>query len=462
MSELDLPLLHFLFTENPPVNLVKSLRQDFRVEDPRVIGVLDYLCTSVPEGHNVPGYDTMYELYPEGKEALKESVACEKVISNLNDYTLLYHKEETDKKVTSLIDQLSDAVKNGNRDLVIDLSNRLSLIDVSGKRMIGPMDPEEFMDIALITKKPDILTTHIPRLNQHLGGEPDDIDFEDIGGFYLGEITIIAGSVNRGKSAFATSLWQHFIRQSLLHPQYKSVYFNYEGALDRFRKTMFAHITGVYPFGDTKFYQNAILEYEAFMQPRMGNFLLYDAGGKHDMPYTTRALEAELSRLAELGYKAFFVDTINSLDDSTQKEWETGEKTMRMLENVVKRYNIQVTCTAQNKQGLEFEDQPWPDMKWIGSSHKLQQKPGIGLGIYRTDLYSGGQVDYSELAIIKARHRAPYPREGVKVSYDKRRRMIIPYTGTMTGVVEASEMVQKKQILTALKSDDVAFAFGRV
>jgi hypothetical protein len=408
----------------------------------------------------------MVTLMPEAIDVLKCAIGSGIAASNLNDYALIYHKQDLERKMKAVTDELSIAIKNKEHKTILQLADEIAMLGHEGRRRIGAIEFEAFLDVNKIVKPGEMLTTHLPRLNQHLGGEPDDIDYEETGGFTFGEISLISGSTNRGKSCLATSVWQHFIRESLTNPKYKSAYFNYEGALERLHKTLFAHVTGVYPSGKPEYKSledRAAKEYREFILPRKGSFTLYDAGGKLDMPYTTRALESELSKLGEEGYRAFFIDTINSIDNADKtKEWEMGQATMKMLERIAARYSACVIVTAQNKQGLEFEDQKWPDMKWIASSAEMQRKPGCAIGIYRTDIYSGGDVDYTELAIIKARHRSPYPREGVKVSYDKRRRMYIPYQGKQTGVVDASEIMQKKQIVTALKDNDVSLAFGQV
>jgi hypothetical protein len=464
MSELDVALLKYVLTEQPPAALVKSLRQDFDITDSRVASVLDYLCDQIPDGSNMPGYLTVCNMLG-STDVLKETIAAEAIASNLNDYALLYHKRKAEKRMEEALTGLKAAIKRDDQAAILRYAEDVGNIGHEGRRRIGALDFDDFVDPSKLLRPGEYLKSHLPRLNQHLGGEPDDIDFEETGGLTLGEITIIAGSTNKGKSCLATSIWQHFIRESLGNPKYKSAYFNYEGALDRFQKTIFAHITGVFPRGDTKFYRSAMKEYEEFIKPRKDGFALYDAGGRYDIPYTVRALENELCKLGEEGYRAFFIDTINSLDDGGHKEsWEIGEGAIRMLERVAARYNAAVICTAQNKQGLEFEDQRWPDLKWIASSAEMQRKPGVALGIYRTDQYSGGEVDYTEIALIKARHRSVYPREGIKVSYDRNRRMYVPYTGSATSVVDASEVMQKRQIVSTLGHTDkkVALAFGAV
>jgi replicative DNA helicase len=462
MDDLALSLVGYLLTQQPPVSLLTSMRKDLRGEEPLAEKLIDYLIETVPCSMSLPDYCTLQTLLGPNKEydeLLAASQSIERAAGDLNGYALLYYKRNADKKIESLSTQLRKAIEAGDREKILSYAEQLTAAGNSGMALIGPVPEESFYDLDDIMKEETLLSTHIPRLNQHLGGSPNGIDFEESGGFSLGELDIIGGSTNHGKSTLAQSLWEHFISKSLEDKSYKSVYFNYEGAYTRFRKTLFAMVTGVYPYKPGRYLDPANAEYKRFMEPRRGNFLLYDGAGG-DMPVSSNSLEVEICKKAEEGFKAFFIDTINSIDNRDGKaSWEITEDAMRMLERVAKRYELCIIATAQNKQGLQFEEDKWPEIKWLGQSAALQQKAGVGIGIYRADLFSGGTIDYTTIAIMKLRHRGFVPREGVNVSYDRNRRMYVPYVGAQTGVVEASENVQEGQILSALSGEiETAYA----
>jgi len=465
MSDLELSFVNYLFTDRPPVALLKSYRPELKIKDKRILNVVDYLCT-LPENRTVPDYLTATSLLSKDQDALDilgEAVGTEKAAPDMEDFSLLLSVKDIEEREARVSANLKRALDENDNEKAIQYAEELSQLAREGRIRVGPIAVSEFFDMKQILKPEEFLSSHIPRLNQHLGGWPDDIDFEERGGFTLGEITLISASTNKGKSALATSIWYHFISESLHNPKYKCVYINYEGAFDRFKKVFFAHVTGVYPYDNHENHPLVVAaeqEYLKFLTPRKDNFQVYDGAGNRDMPVSTDALEIEISKLAERGYRAFFIDTINSIDNKdNSKGWEITERAMRMLERVAKRYELCIIATAQNKQGLEFEDQKWPDLKWIGQSQTLQQKPGAAIGIYRADIYSGQEVDYTTLAIIKTRHRTPFQREGVNVSYDKYRRMLVPYKGKLTDVSNSSEGVKREQILAALRDDiDTAFA----
>lgn len=461
MDDIELSLVNYLLTKRPPAALLHATRPNFVCDYAEVGKVLDYMCEHIPPEKPLPDYATLISMMDDDDIAdfLKQTVGLEQA-EDLEGYSLLFGKRESERQLDRLAYMIQKAWERKDYDAMSRYGEEMGIAGRNGRNRIKPVDSDEFYDVTDILKPETLLSTHISRLNQHLGGYPNGIDFEESGGFSLGEIAIIGGDTNKGKSALASSLWYHFIKMSIDNPNYKSVYVNYEGAYDRFRKTMFAMATGVYPYKrDIELYRSAEQEYRRFMEPRRGNFLLYDGAGG-DMPTSTASLEVEIAKRAEDGYKAFFIDTINSIDDRDGKEsWHITEGAMRMLERVAKRYELAIIATAQNKQGLQFEDCKWPELKWIGQSAYLQQKAGVAIGIYRADLYSEGTVDYTSLAIMKARHRAVVPKECVNVGWDRNRHMYVPYKGSGTDVVNASKEVQERQILSVL-GEEAATAYA--
>lgn len=456
MPNLELALLSYIIKKRPPISLLQSMKSSFKFKSKEIERVYNFLCDSAGIGMNIPDLYSVREITKNTEiiDVVEEAISFnEETATDLESFACLFHNRDKQERSSLLINKITDAIKAGDTDKIIYLADELTTTNRNSFGETGPVDVEDFINLSLIIAKEKFLPTHIPRLNQHLGGYPNGIDYEDIGGFTYGEIAVIGGSTNVGKSTLGTSVWYHLISDSLTKPDCKSVYFNYEGAYDRLRKTFFAMVTGVWPASPNVYgIKEASEEYKRFMEPRKNNFLLYDGVGKKVMPMTVPALEIEISKRAEEGYKAFFIDTINSIGSSndSKESWHITEQAMRMFEQVAKKYELAIIATAQNKQGLQFDEEKWPEMKWIGQSQYLQQKPGVGIGIYRADLYSGMTLDYTSLAIMKLRHRSPFPKEKVDVTYDLNRRMYIPYTGTQTGIDTASEPVKRKQIYSSL------------
>lgn len=462
--DIELSFLHYIITNHIPADLVRSIRPNIKFKRDDIATVVDYLCTYVPKDQPIPDMVTIDYMMGSKQEIidlLKEATASEPVANDLSDFETLFSQRKIKESLADLNKRLNKAIQNEDIGLVTKLAEELVALGTNTKHRIGPVNMTEFTDIEQLSTPETLLVTEIPRLNQHLGGWPNAIDFEDIGGFSLGELAVIGGSTNAGKSALAQTLWYGFIKKSYEDENYKTVYFNYESAYDRFKKTFFANVTGHYPGRNNKseIYKSASEEYRKFITPRRNNFLVYDGAGG-DMPFTPVSLELELSKKAEEGYKIFFIDTINSIDDAGRtKAYEATERTMQCLERVAKKYNVCVIATAQNKQGLQFEDDKWPELRWIGQSSTLQQKCGVALGIYRADWYSGGTQDFTTIAIMKLRHRSPNPKEGVNVTYDVARRMYVPYRGSETNILSSSELTQNKQILSAINSlSETAYA----
>ena len=456
MEDLELSLLAYIINKRPPVSLLQSMKADFKFKSKEIAKVYNFLCDSVSIDSNLPDLYSIRKLTKNTDiiDVVEEAIQFkEEAATDLESFACLFYNRDREERSSTTISKLSEALKSGDSNNIIRYAEELTVINRNSFGETGPVDVEDFINVGLILKKEKFLPTHIPRLNQHLGGFPNGADYEDIGGFTFGEIAVVGGSTNTGKSCLTTSFWYHLISQSPTTPNSKSVYFNYEGAYDRLRKTFFSMVTGVWPASEkVNGIEQATQEYKRFMENRKNNFLLYDGVGKKVMPMTVPALEIEISKKAEEGYKAFFIDTINSIGSSNdnKESWHITEQAMRMLEQVAKKYELVIVCTAQNKQGLQFDEEKWPELKWIGQSQYLQQKPGVALGIYRADLYSGMVLDYTSIAVMKLRHRSPFPKEKVDVTYDFNRRMYVPYNGVQTDVISSSDIMKKEQIKSSL------------
>jgi replicative DNA helicase len=467
MGQLDLSLLSFLITQRPPAALVKSLRGDLHFEDTRVGSLVDFICDQIPSENEVPAPVTLLYMThdKEHTDVIKECIGTEAVASNLNDYCFLFHKRETERRQETLKKDMSEALERGNHKVVMSTAKKLAAISNDDHHRIGPVDTEEFADISALSQPTKYISTHFHRLNQHLAGEPEGIEYEKTGGLTIGEITAIAGSVNRGKSTIAFSCFKGFIDRSAEDDYYKACYFNYEGVFNRFRQALFSAVTGVNPeIRNTSTYQRAVQEYQEYISRRQDKFIVYDAHGRRDMPYTVEALELQISQHAEEGFKVFIVDAINSINVGTKSDkenWSAHQQAMDMLERLATYYELAIIITVQNDRALEKQEDKWPGLHWISSSQEIQRRIGCGLGIYRTDMLC--LAPYSELAIIKRRgDRGPYPKESVKVAYDKNRRIYTSYTGPETNIIDASGTVQKRQIKAAHTKSDIAVAYGQV
>jgi uncharacterized protein YqeY len=467
MSELDLSLLAFLITQRPPTALLKSIRGELHFEDSRVRGLVDFICEQVPSENEIPAPVTLLYMThdKEHAEVIKEAVGTEAIASNLNDYCFLFHRRETERRQETLKKDMAEALEERDHSQVMATAKKLAAIGSYDHHRIGPVDTEEFTDIAGLSQPTKYISTHLRRLNQHLVGEPSGIEYEDNGGLTIGEITAIAGSVNRGKSTIAFSFFKSFIDRAADDDDYKACYFNYEGVFNRFRQAFFAAVTGANPERrNTSTYQRAIKEYQEYISRRQDKFIVYDAHGRRDMPYTTEALELQISQHAEEGFKVFIVDAINSINvgsKSDKENWSAHQQAMDMMERLATYYELAIVITVQNDRALEKQEDKWPGLHWISSSQEIQRRIGCGLGIYRTDQICF--LPYSELAIIKRRgERGPYPKEAVKVVYDRDRRMYVTYAGPETDVANATGTVQKRQIKAAHTKSDIAVAYGQV
>jgi replicative DNA helicase len=285
--------------------------------------------------------------------------------------------------------------------------------------------------------------THIPELNAALGD--DDIT----GGFAAGEVSIIGGYSNAGKSITAQSFFSHYIQQG-----YKTVYFNLEVRPDLFISQLFSNLTGewLYAKKSGEYLMPAWEKYEEIIREAQDRFILYNEDG----PRNIASLEEYVERHAMDGFEIFFVDTINSMMGTKEKRTDVFTDIMVRLEALVKKYNISLIATAQMKQSVMFEDDKRPHLWDIGESVTLQQKAGTVLGVYRSDKYGSGDVkdklmkpcDYTSLMLLKLRNRSVDDNEFVRVSYDKDHKMYIPYGGFVPTLAPLCQQQIEEQLFS--------------
>jgi len=403
------------------------------------------------EDDTIPDRKTLKTLWPALEDIIDATNDVEIMAGDFQGYVFLLEEAEKRRQRENILQQMKKCLDINYTDgLLFNAEKLLEGDKRNNDLMVKPCQFEELLDIdRILTPEPKI-STGIPSLNQHLGGEPNDTDFEELGGLALGEVTLVAGFTGHGKSTLSETILWNVLNNSTQGPNYKSVFFSYEVRKGLFLKQMFAHVTGVFPspqYADKLFYKNAEEEYIRFMHDRKSNFLYY----KENVPITVRGLEAEINKKAQQGYSLFIVDTINSLDNLDNAERKhTMEQAILMLERVAGKHNIAILATAQNKQALQFEEDKWPGIEWVGQSAYIQQKVGAGMGIYRNDIYSAGGIPYTSIALIKLRDRKPYPYEAVKVSFDKRRRLYVPYEDDSTAIDTSSSRIKTKQVFSAL------------
>ena len=466
MSDLDYSFLGYLLNPGIPATLLKSVAKELSFSDKQVESVVRILAERLPDEATTPDSTTTSSLVGAIKhgeaglvDVVREAAQAKRLAGDIQGYIILFKDRERSEKADRLQAQMQKAMKDNNENQVYNLARQLvSLRDEARYGISKPNEFDELLDIDSLVAPENMIVTSIPRVNQHLGGDPYEIDCEDTGGVAYGEITVIGGYTNAGKSALNQTFFFDCLSQVVDNEDCKCAYINYEVRWTLFKKTVFAMATGTWPDiskASSKYMRTASEEWERFITPRKGAFTIYDS----NVPYTTMALEEELNKLAHNGHRVAFIDTINSIDNQdSSKKHEEIERTLVMLERVAKRHDMAIIVTAQNKQGLQFEEDKWPELKWIGQSAAIQQKTGAALGIYRADIYSGGALDYTTLAVMKLRHRTPLPKEGIRVSYDKFRRMYVPYSGSETSINEAPSLIRERQALTMLNgTQEVAF-----
>jgi replicative DNA helicase len=436
---LDVAFLNYLFDKRPTFQRLSNVRANIKFDDERVKRTVDFLVGNLAPKwteSQVPtreSFCTILEETDESYSKLAKFIQNKKVVEydwepfglNLEDFVLAFKEREWGRAYNGKVESLKISIEqdSGIEKSVKDL---YKLIESKDSKLIAPATIDELLDKERMISGEIMYPTHIKNLNYALGEDPDK------GGIAAGEITIIGGYSNVGKSLAAQSLFTHFLSQHI-----PSVYFNLEVRPDLFVSQMFSQITGqrIVKGKDQNrdYFEPAWDQYQEFIRDRKDEFILYNKDG----PRNIVQLEEYVERHAAEGYEIMFLDTINSLihsDGEARKDLFT--KVMNILEGLVKKYNIALIATAQIKQSLMQQIDKRPNLWDIGESVALQQKAGTVIGIYRSDKFGDGsekgklaKCDYTSFMLLKLRNRSAEHGEFIKVAYDPFRVMYVPYNG---------------------------------
>lgn len=454
---LDVAFLNYLFDKRPTFQRLSNVRANIKFDDERVKKIVNFLVGNLAPKWNeaqIPtreAFATILEETDDSYAKLAKFILHEKVLKydwkpfgiGLEDFVLAFKEREWGRDYNGKVESLRISIENEN-GIEKSVKDLYKLIESKDSKLIAPSTIDELLDKDRMISGEIMYPTHIRNLNYALGEDPDK------GGIAAGEITIIGGYSNVGKSLASQSLFTHFITQHI-----PCVYFNLEVRPDLFVSQMFSQITGqrIIKGKDQNrdYFEPAWDQYHEFIKSRQNEFILYNKDG----PRTISQLEEYVERHASDGYEIIFLDTINSLihsDGEARKDLFT--KVMNVLEGLVKKYNIALIATAQIKQSLMQQIDKRPNLWDIGESVALQQKAGTVIGIYRSDKFGDGsekgklaKCDYTSFMMLKLRNRSAEPGEFIKVAFDPFKIMYVPYNGPEPVFTKLSESDIEEQLL---------------
>lgn len=298
-----------------------------------------------------------------------------------------------------------------------DLSESLDIVDnlllqvrkSSGNTII--LTPQDVADIAF---------EHYTDLRNQDGIIPVpsglvDLDKELGGGFYKGEMTILAGRPGIGKTEFSLTLAESAnVKGNVL---YCSAEMSVEGIIDRFvagkvgipvselrmgkySEELFTKITG-----------------EPIQQLKDSNLYFY-----RDMPMTTaKILQAGMTMKLRFGLEMIIIDYLGILDDDYGNNgYERVGYISRKTKQIARTLDIPIIALHQLHREVEKRENKRPQLSDLRDSGKLEEDADIVLLLYRDSYYTDTPQNM-ETEVIIAKNRQGVSNHMVGVFYDEKR-----------------------------------------
>jgi replicative DNA helicase len=250
------------------------------------------------------------------------------------------------------------------------------------------------------------LSTGLTKLDAKLGG-----------GFYGGDVIIIAGRTGMGK----TTLLSYFAKQiaSVQNLLFCSAEMNMDSISDR-EVAQYAGVpTNMIRVGNyTDEMYDKILQ--AIGEISAKKIYIYD-----EIPMTTdKILQTALTMKLRHGLGAAIIDYMGILgDDYGRSSYERVSYISRKIKEMAMTLNVPVIVAAQLSRETEKREDKRPQLSDLRDSGSIEQDADIVLFPYRESYYNHDKEDDGTTEIIIAKQRQGIANRGVKVYYDKTTQM---------------------------------------
>ena len=314
---------------------------------------------------------------------------------------------------------MSDKIAQIGYEAKGELQNNLSAIDdmllslrksTGNVTIISPQDVADWAFQRYNTLKNEeygaALPTGLRDLDEQLGG-----------GFYKGEMVIVAGRPGMGKTELSLNIANNAaIRGNVL---FCSAEMSLEGLVDR----IVAGQLGVSVHAIRRG------EYEDILFDRMIGKPLQSIRDSniyyfHDLPMTTsKILQAVVSMKARYGVALVVIDYLGILDDEYGSSgYERVGYISRKIKQIARVMDVPVLAVHQLNREVEHMQDKRPQLKDLRDSGKLEEDADVVLLIYR-DSYYNENTENTRTDIIIAKHRQGTSNQIVGVYYDREHRL---------------------------------------
>lgn len=205
MSNLDYAFLSFILEKRPTFRKLSNLKKEIIIKDKEVQDVVDYLTyvlASKWEEELIPKKDTLIELLEQaGEIELSKWLYVNFHLyydwtnygSDMADFVLAFSERDYKDKYNKLKKEVSEGIDRDDKDVEDKVTKLYRLFDSKKHKSIAPTPVSSLVDKDRLFRGETMYPTHIPDLNEALGGDRSK------GGIAAGEITIIGGYTNAGK-----------------------------------------------------------------------------------------------------------------------------------------------------------------------------------------------------------------------------------------------------------------------
>lgn len=331
---------------------------------------------------------------------------------NLQWYADIVHRMSTYRKLINVADKISSIGYQASGDLSEALNKSdemlLNVRKSSGNTAI--LTPQDVADIAF---------EHYTDLNNQDGIIPVpsgliDLDKELGGGFYKGEMTILAGRPGIGKTEFSLTLAESAnVKGNVL---YCSAEMSVEGIIDRF----VAGKLGI-PVSELRMgkYSEELFKGitgHPIQQLKDSNLYFY-----RDMPMTTaKIFQAGMTMKLRFGLEMIIIDYLGILDDEYGNNgYERVGYISRKTKQIARTLDVPIIALHQLHREVEKRENKRPQLSDLRDSGKLEEDADIVLLLYRDSYYTDTPQNM-ETEVIIAKNRQGISNHMIGVFYDEK------------------------------------------
>lgn len=278
----------------------------------------------------------------------------------------------------------------------------------------------------------------------------------------IGSVNTFSGATGAGKTTMLCGMLKQICFANLV----PTCYINYEVTPREYTAFLFAMIMGQNPYHrDSYIRQHAaamggkekVIEHWDEMGREfgrvIGNFVRDDKFHLvNNAGYNIDEVLSIIKVKAGMGFKVFFLDTVNRIESSRRYSQQNAEiqNVMGHIEKVAHDLDVQIWLGAQENREKRLRKDPRPVLGDIAGSSSIEQYSYSVSQLFRSDLDGDGNVNYVEIYVNKSRGRGKQRDNKCLAKYSPQHMCYVPHE-LITGNV-SNELGGLQSVLPPLGS----------